>query len=83
MTCKFNKKLETEKMSDAEEAAATGLGILGHLARFVVFGLIGAFLAQAAWEFEAKEARWARRRAAEARGAGRTAACSSAASRSA
>ena len=56
MTCKFRKKLETEKMSDTEETAATGLGILGHLARFVVFGLIGAFLAQAAWEFQAKEA---------------------------
>jgi Domain of Unknown Function (DUF1206) len=56
VTCKFRKKLETEEMSDAEETAATGLGILGHLARFVVFGLIGAFLAQAAWEFEAKEA---------------------------
>lgn len=56
VTCKFRKKLETEKMSDAEETAATGLGILGHLARFVVFGLIGAFLAKAAWEFEAREA---------------------------
>jgi hypothetical protein len=56
ITCKFSKKLETEKMSEAEEAAATTVGILGHLARFVVFGLIGAFLAQAAWEFEPKEA---------------------------
>jgi hypothetical protein len=56
VTCKFRKKLETEKMNEAEEAAATGLGILGHLARFVVFGLIGAFLAQAAWEYEPKEA---------------------------
>ena len=56
ITCKFRKKLETQKMSDAEETAATGVGILGHLARFVVFGLIGAFLAQAAWEYEPKEA---------------------------
>ena len=28
----------------AEEKAATGVGILGHLARLVVFGLIGLFL---------------------------------------
>lgn len=56
ITCTFRKKLETERMGEAEEAAATGVGILGHLARFVVFGLIGAFLAQAAWEYEPKEA---------------------------
>ncbi len=33
ITCKFNKKLKQEEMSQAEEAAATGVGILGHLAR--------------------------------------------------
>ena len=44
-------------MSETEEAAATGVGILGHLARCVVFGLIGAFLVRAAWEFDSKEAR--------------------------
>ena len=38
VTCKFNKKLKTGEMGDAEEAAATGVGILGHLARMVVFG---------------------------------------------
>ena len=57
VTCKFNKKLKTGEMGDAEETAATGVGILGHLARFVVFGLIGLFLVRAAWEFDAKEAR--------------------------
>jgi hypothetical protein len=57
VTCKFNKKLETGRMSDAEETAATGVGILGHLARMVVFGLIGAFLLRAAWEYDPKEAR--------------------------
>jgi hypothetical protein len=56
VTCKFREKLETERMSDAEETAATGAGILGHLARLVVWGLIGAFLAKAAWEFDAEEA---------------------------
>lgn len=57
VTCKFNKKLKTGEMSDAEQTAATGLGILGHLARMVVFGLIGAFLVKAAWEFDPKNAK--------------------------
>ena len=56
-TCKFNKKLKTGEMGDAEEAAATSVGILGYLARMIVFGLIGAFLVKAAWEFDAKQAR--------------------------
>ena len=55
LTCNFKKKLRTGKMSDAEEKAATGAGVLGHAARFVVWGLIGAFLAKAAWEFDPKE----------------------------
>jgi len=57
VTCKFNKKLKTGEMSDAEEKAATGVGILGHLARLVVFGLVGAFLVEAAWTYDSKEAR--------------------------
>ncbi len=57
ITCKFNKKLKQEEMNEAEEAAATGVGILGHLARCAVFGLIGIFLLKAAWEFDSKEAR--------------------------
>jgi hypothetical protein len=57
ITCKFNKKLKTGQMSDAGEAAATGVGILGHLARMTVFGLIGIFLVRAAWEYDSKEAR--------------------------
>jgi hypothetical protein len=57
VTCKFNEKLKTEQMGEAEEAAATGVGILGHLARMVVFALVAAFLLKAAWEFDPKEAR--------------------------
>jgi hypothetical protein len=57
VTCKFEKKLKTSEMGEAEETAATGVGILGHLARMVVYGLIGVFLLRAAWEFDAKEAR--------------------------
>ena len=57
VTCKFNKKLNTHEMGEAEETAATGVGILGHLARFVVFALIGLFLLEAAWKFDPKQAR--------------------------
>ena len=57
VTCKFNKKLKTGEMGETEETAATGVGILGHLARMVVFGLVALFLLKAAWEFDAKEAR--------------------------
>ena len=57
VTCKFNKKLKTGQMNDVEEAATTGIGILGHLARMIVFGLIGIFLVRAAWEYDPKEAR--------------------------
>jgi hypothetical protein len=57
ITCNFRKRLETYRMSEAEEKAATGVGVLGHLARVVVFGLIGLFLAKAAWEFDAGETR--------------------------
>jgi hypothetical protein len=57
VTCKFNRKLKKGEMNDAEEAAATTLGVLGHLARFVIFGLVGLFLLKATWEYDAKEAR--------------------------
>ena len=57
VTCKFEKKLKKGEMGETEEDAATGVGILGHLARMVVFGLVGLFLLKAAWEFDAKEAR--------------------------
>jgi hypothetical protein len=57
VTCKFEKKLKKGEMNEFEEAGATGLGILGYLARGVVFSLVGAFLVEAAWEFDPKQAR--------------------------
>ncbi len=57
VTAKFSEKLKTGQMSDAEETVVTSLGVIGHLARMVVFGLIGAFLFEAAWTFDPKEAR--------------------------
>lgn len=57
VTCKFNEKLMTGQMGDVEETAATTVGVLGHLARLVVFGLIGLFLLEAAWKFDPRQAR--------------------------
>lgn len=57
VTCKFNKKLRTGEMGDAEEPAATAVGIVGHLARMVMFGLIGLFLVEAAWKYDPQQAR--------------------------
>jgi hypothetical protein len=57
VTGKFRKRLRTERMNETEEDAATLAAVLGHLSRFVVFGLIGLFLAKAAWEFDAGETR--------------------------
>lgn len=56
VTCNFEKKLETHKMGAAEQKASTTVGVLGHLARFVVWSLVAAFLAKAAWEYDPKEA---------------------------
>ena len=57
VTCKFNKKLKTGEMNDAEEAASTGVGILGHLARMIVFALIGVFLLRPRGSSTREEAR--------------------------
>ena len=43
-------------MDDRVEHAYTGLGIFGHLARMVVFGLIGWFLIKAALDYNPDEA---------------------------
>ncbi len=56
VTTKFEEKLETHKMNEFEEAAAKAVGILGHLARFVVWTLVAVFLARAAWQYDPKEA---------------------------
>lgn len=55
-TRSFRKKLKTRKMGELEEKAFTGAGIAGHLARGVVFALIGLFLVRAAWQYDPKEA---------------------------
>lgn len=56
LTATFRKDLRTGMMRQAEERWYTALGVFGHLARGVVFALIGVFLLRAAWEHDPDEA---------------------------
>ncbi|HEU6444427.1 MAG TPA: DUF1206 domain-containing protein [Gaiellaceae bacterium] len=56
VTRSFRKKLKLRKMSETEDKVFTAIGVVGHLARGVVFGLIGVFLLRAAWQYDPKEA---------------------------
>ena len=53
---KFLEELKTEEMSVGLEMWVTFIGTIGHVARAVVFGLVGWFLLKAAYEFDAREA---------------------------
>lgn len=53
---KFCEELKTEQMSPSTRTWITRIGTVGHVARGIVFGLIGWFLLKAAWEFDANEA---------------------------
>jgi hypothetical protein len=52
---RFRKHLKTRKMSELENRGFTAVGIVGHLARGLVFGLIGVFLVRAAYQYDPKE----------------------------
>jgi hypothetical protein len=56
VTRKFEKKLRLGDLSPGARRAITAVGVLGHLARFVVFSIIGWFLVKAAVEFHAQKA---------------------------
>jgi hypothetical protein len=56
LTGKFRKDLKEEQMGSQERKWYTALGVVGHLARAVIFALIGIFLIRAAWEYDPKEA---------------------------
>jgi hypothetical protein len=53
---KFLEKSKTEQMSEKTEKVFTALGIAGHLARMVIFALIGYFLIKAAIDFDPDKA---------------------------
>jgi hypothetical protein len=52
----FRKKLKLRKLGELEDRIFTAVGVVGHLARALVFALIGLFLVRAAYEYDAKEA---------------------------
>jgi hypothetical protein len=56
VSTKFRKQLKTGQMSRAVERSAVASGVVGYLARGVVFGVVGVFLAKAAIEYDPNEA---------------------------
>ena len=56
VTRKFEKKLRMHELTPGTRRAVRIVGVVGHLARFVVFSIIGWFLIQAAVDYEPKEA---------------------------
>jgi len=53
---KFLDDSKTEEMSPGVKTWITWIGVVGHVARAVVFGLVGVFLVKAAVDYSAKEA---------------------------
>ncbi len=53
---KFLDDSNTNEMPEALRSAFTVLGVVGHLARAVVFGFVGIFLVKAAYDYKANEA---------------------------
>ena len=56
ITRKFKDDLHTERMSPRAEKWTTRVGVVGFLARAVVYGLIGVFFVRAAIQYDADEA---------------------------
>ena len=52
----FLEELKTGEMSAGTQTWITWIGTIGHIARAIVFALVGWFLLKAAYEFDAKEA---------------------------
>ncbi|HEY8544924.1 MAG TPA: DUF1206 domain-containing protein [Acidimicrobiales bacterium] len=53
---KFRKDLDEASMGPAVRTWTTRSGVVGHAARGVVLGMVGFFLAKAAWEYDPDEA---------------------------
>jgi hypothetical protein len=56
LTKKFEEKWRTGKMNQSERKWGGRAGVAGHLARAVVFSLIGIFVTKAAIEYDPKDA---------------------------
>jgi Domain of Unknown Function (DUF1206) len=53
---KFRNELKEEQMGSEERRWYSALGVVGHVARAVVFALAGIFVLRAAWQYDPKEA---------------------------
>jgi hypothetical protein len=56
VTAKFRKHLREHELDEEVRGWVIAVGVVGHGARAVVFGLIGIFLLKAAWEYDPNEA---------------------------
>jgi hypothetical protein len=56
LTGKFRKELREHEMGEKAIPGAIAVGVIGHAARGVVFGLVGIFLVRAAWQYDPDEA---------------------------
>ena len=56
LTRKFRDELKERQMGGTERRWFTALGVVGYVARGVVFALVGFFVARAAWQYDPKEA---------------------------
>jgi hypothetical protein len=56
LTRKFRDELKEEQMGQDERRWYIALGVVGHLARAVIFALAGVFLVRAAWQYDPTEA---------------------------
>lgn len=57
VTTKFDEKLKLGEMSPGMKSAVEKLGLVGNVARGVVFGMVGVFIVVAAVTFDPKKAR--------------------------
>lgn len=56
LTQKFRKDLKEGQMEKEERQSYAVIGVIGHLARALIFTLAGWFLVKAAWEYDPEEA---------------------------
>jgi hypothetical protein len=56
LSCRFLKDMKTEEMNEAGRRWIRRTGLGGHVARGIVFGLVGIFLVKAALEYDPDEA---------------------------
>jgi Domain of Unknown Function (DUF1206) len=55
VTQRFRKDLKEGQMEKEERKSYAVIGVVGHLARALLFSVAGWFLVKAAWEYEARE----------------------------